>query len=147
MPHSLFLGSALATQDRISFRAPTRNTVNKKETDNFLQNQPSEKVSHLRHLYEKFKKNILGAFLKPPANLYSTAATRYGERQNNSFEFVRAHIYYGMFDIVGSLLGFALMINSLYVNSSFLFFLIHSFDHYIVFFFQDFDVSFCCILL
>ena len=121
MPHSLFLGSALATQDRISFRAPrgagTLNTVNKKETDDSLQNQSSEKVSHLRRLYEIFKKNILGALLKPPANLYS--ATRYCERQNNSFEFVRAHIYYGMFDIIGSLFGFAVMINSLYVNSSF----------------------------
>ena len=142
MPHSLFLGSALATQDRISFRAPrgagTRNTANKKETDNSLQNQPSEKVSHLRRLYEKFKKNILGAFIKPPADMYSTRSS-YGERQNNSFEFVRAHIYYGMFDIVGSLFGFAVMINSLYVDSSFFFFLIRSFDHYIVFsFFSGF---------
>ena len=148
MPHSLFLGSALATQDRISFRAPrgAGTTVNKKETDNSLQNQPFEKVSYLPHLYENFKKNILGAFLKPPANLYS--ATRYGERQNNSFEFVRAHIYYGMFDIVGSLLGFAVMINSLYVNSSFSLSLIRSFHLLCRFFFiQDFDVSFCCILL
>ena len=136
MPHSLFLGSALATQDRISFRAPqdaeTGNTVNRKETDdslqdqpsekvdkkgtdNSLQNQPSEKISHLMRLYENFKKFILNAFLKPPANLRC-----YDERQNNSFEFVRAHIYHGMFDIVGSLLGFAVMINSLYVIRHFL---------------------------
>ncbi|KAF8971905.1 natural resistance-associated macrophage protein-domain-containing protein [Flammula alnicola] len=65
MPHSLFLGSALATQDR------------------------------------------------PPASAYSTAATRHSERQNNSFEFIRAHIYHGTVDVVGSLLGFAVMINSL----------------------------------
>ena len=121
MPHSLFLGSALATQDRISFRAPqdvlvggTRdnNTVSdeKDTNDSFLLNQPSDekKVWHLRRLYEKFKRFMLDAFLKPPPNLYC-------ERQNNSFEFVRAHIYFGMFDIVGSLFGFAVMINSLYV--------------------------------
>lgn len=120
MPHSLFLGSALATQDRISFRPPPQDadTVGDKDTDVSLQNQPSRKISHLRRLYEKFKKFILGAFRKPPANLY-TATTRYGERQNNSFEFVRAHIYYGMFDMVGSLFGFAVMINSLYVIQSF----------------------------
>ena len=121
MPHSLFLGSALATQDRISFRAPqdvlvgggTRDTVTGSEKDtneSFLLNQPSDekKIWRLRRLYEKFKRFMLDAFLKPPPNLYC-------ERQNNSFEFVRAHIYFGMFDIVGSLFGFAVMINSLYV--------------------------------
>jgi metal iron transporter len=114
MPHSLFLGSALATQDRISFRVSqdegTRDTVSEKDANDFLQNQPSGKASHLQRLYGKFKKFILDAFLKPPASLNS-----YGVRQNNSFEFVRAHIYYGMFDMVGSLFGFAVMINSLYV--------------------------------
>lgn len=116
MPHSLFLGSALATQDRISFRASqeagTCNTVSTKDTDDSFPNQPSEKVSCSRRLFEKSKKFVLVAFLKPPA---STTATRYSERQNNPFEFVRAHIYHGMFDVVGSLLGFAVMINSLYV--------------------------------
>jgi len=114
MPHSLFLGSALATQDRISFRASqdegTRDTISEKDTDDSLQNQPSGKVSHLQRLYGKFKKSILDAFLKPPA---ASGLYCYGERQNNSFEFVRAHIYYGMFDMVGSLFGFAVMINSL----------------------------------
>ena len=127
MPHSLFLGSALATQDRISFRGPqdaegTPDTVSEKERDDDslpVQNHPYEKVSYLRRLYGTFKKVILDAFLKPPANLYG-----YGERQKNSFEFVRAHIYYGMFDMVGSLLGFAVMINSLYV-----------FPHFFLFFF------------
>ena len=108
MPHSLFIGSALATQDRISFRAETPNTVREKNSEVSLRNQRSEKASHLRRLYEKSKTFIVDAFLKPPANLYC-------EKQNNSFEFVRAHIYYGMFDIVGSLFGFAVMINSLYV--------------------------------
>ena len=128
MPHSLFLGSALATHDRISFRTPhdaegggSRNTVSsEKDTDDSLglQNRPTgksestsekkKKVSKIwRLLYEKSKKYMLDAFLKSPA------ADQLYERENNSFEFVRAHIYYGMFDIVGSLLGFAVMINSL----------------------------------
>jgi metal iron transporter len=133
MPHSIFLGSALATQDRISFRAPqddagARNSVSQKETDDSLQNQPSEKVSLLRRLYNNFKKNILDAFVKPTAN---QSRNCYGERQNNSFEFVRAHIYYGMVDMVGSLFGFAVMINSLYVIHLFCFFRV--FSHSFVF--------------
>ena len=142
MPHSLFLGSSLATQDRISFRAPqdtgSNNTVGKGETDDSLKNQPSERVSHLRRFYGKFKKSILDAFLKPHASMFC-----HGERQNNSFEFVRAHIYYGMFDMVGSLIGFAVMINSLYV----FFFFLKSFSFVLRVIFQDFDVGFCCILL
>ncbi|KIY53634.1 putative transporter of the NRAMP family [Fistulina hepatica ATCC 64428] len=53
MPHSLFLGSALATQDRLAMKS------------------------------------------------------------NNSLSFIRAHMYHGMVDVAGSLLGFAVLINSL----------------------------------
>ena len=119
MPHSLFLGSALATQDRISFRAPpeaeTISRVDDEEIDEPLKSKLSEKVSCLWRSLDKFKDHILGAFRRPPANLYSTAATRYSERQNNSFEFIRAHLCHGMVDVVGCLLGFAIIINSLYV--------------------------------
>ena len=120
MPHSLFLGSALATQDRISFRSPQledagthNNTVSKKDTDDSLQNQRPSSSGHLRRLYGKFKKFILDAFLKRPASSVNANLNCNGERRNNSFEFVRAHIYYGMVDMVGSLFGFAVMINSL----------------------------------
>jgi len=37
----------------------------------------------------------------------------YSDRENNSVGFIRAHINHGMFDMAGSLLGFAIMINSL----------------------------------
>ncbi|KAF8817621.1 natural resistance-associated macrophage protein [Phlegmacium glaucopus] len=114
MPHSLFLGSALATQDRISFRPPpdagTFGTVNTKEIDESSPIKPSEKATYLQRLFAESKEYILSAFRKPPA---STAVTHHSERQNNPFEFVRAHVYHGMFDVVGSLLGFAVMINSL----------------------------------
>ena len=128
MPHSLFLGSALATQDRISFRADPKedldalpsthhNTINKKDhtNDDSLRNQPR---GYLQRLYGRFKKFILDAFIKPPpanANANMNGNGDGERRKNNSFEFVRAHIYYGMFDMVGSLFGFAVMINSLYV--------------------------------
>ncbi|KAF8204314.1 putative transporter of the NRAMP family [Mycena galopus ATCC 62051] len=70
MPHSLFLGSALATQDRLraKCRAPP----------------PSERMAKRRE-----------------------------DRENNSLAFIRAHMTHGIVDVVGSLLGFAVLINSL----------------------------------
>ena len=158
MPHSLFLGSALATQDRISFRSPQledagthNNTVSKKDTDDSLQNQRPSSSGHLRRLYGKFKKFILDAFLKRPASSANANLSCNGERRNNSFEFVRAHIYYGMVDMVGSLFGFAVMINSLYVIFVISIFLgvSHLFHYFILICFisQDFGVVFCCIFL
>jgi len=118
MPHSLFLGSALATQDRVSFRSK-RNASNvtklNKESEESLPIEPAEKSSMLRRFYEDSKESFLSAFRKPPASVYATAATRHSERENNPFEFVKAHLYYGTFDMIGSLLGFAVMINSLWV--------------------------------
>ncbi|KAF8174935.1 natural resistance-associated macrophage protein-domain-containing protein [Pholiota molesta] len=121
MPHSLFLGSTLATQDRVSFRSTGRvsssslTPVNSKEAEaaGLLPAKRVEEVSFIRRLYEDCKGSVLGAFRKPPGRDYTTAATRHSEHRNNPFEFVRAHIYHGTFDVVGSLLGFAVMINSL----------------------------------
>ncbi|PPQ94583.1 hypothetical protein CVT25_011895 [Psilocybe cyanescens] len=117
MPHSLFLGSALATQDRISFRShkdiKTLTALSTKESEESLPAAPPERQSLFRRAYEECKYSVLDAFRKPPASMFATAATRHSERQNNPYEFIRAHIYHGTFDIVGSLLGFAVMINSL----------------------------------
>lgn len=121
MPHSLFIGSALATQDRISFRS-AKNTVN---LSNVSQTQSAESLAGKldekrvlsRRLYVGFIKSVLRIFRKPDASSYATAARNHGEHQNNSFEFVRAHIYHGTIDVAGSLLGFAVMINALYVQS------------------------------
>ncbi|KAF8971904.1 natural resistance-associated macrophage protein-domain-containing protein [Flammula alnicola] len=117
MPHSLFLGSALATQDRISFRSEGNvnglTPLNDKESEESLSVKLPENTSIFRRFYEECRESVLSAFRKPPASAYSTTATRHSERQNNSVGFIRAHIYHGTFDVVGSLLGFAVMINSL----------------------------------
>ncbi|KNZ76908.1 Manganese transporter pdt1 [Termitomyces sp. J132] len=65
MPHSLFLGSALATQDRVD-----------------------------------------------PAPQHS-GMSRHAHWQNRSYAFVHSHIYHGIADVVISLFGFAVLINSL----------------------------------
>jgi metal iron transporter len=117
MPHSLFLGSALATQDRISFRSK-KNTSNPakldKESEELLPMKPTKKQSMFYRFYEDRKEAFLGAFRKPPPSFYASA-TRHGEHENNPFEFVKAHLYHGTFDMVGSLLGFAVVTNSLWV--------------------------------
>lgn len=119
MPHSLFLGSALATQDRISFRAKSNieelTTLGGKASDESLAAKPVDKVSFFRQFYYDLRESVLGAFRKPPASFYATTATRHSERQNNSFEFIKAHLYHGTVDVIGSLLGFAVVINSMYV--------------------------------
>ncbi|KIM38137.1 hypothetical protein M413DRAFT_447908 [Hebeloma cylindrosporum] len=115
MPHSLFLGSALATQDRVSFRSKKDESNLEqldKESDMSLPVKSVKTRSIFHRFYEDRKEAFLGAFRKPPPNLYA-AATRHGEHENNPFEFIKAHLNHGTFDMVGSLLGFAVMINSL----------------------------------
>ena len=107
MPHSLFLGSTLATQDRIEFRQDNSDKTGFSD---------DVKPSWIRQLLDGCKESVLSAFRKPPSNLYAAAATRYADHTNNSHEFVQAHIYHGTVDMIGSLLGFAVVINSLCVR-------------------------------
>ncbi|KAF9014158.1 natural resistance-associated macrophage protein-domain-containing protein [Cyathus striatus] len=118
MPHSLFLGSALATQDRVSYR-PLKEEEEKEKlvlspTDS-KSTDTSEKPpsSAVRRHMESAKESVMNAFRVPPKAMFSTAATQHCEHQNNTLSFVKAHIYHGIVDVVGSLLGFAVIINSL----------------------------------
>ncbi|KXN84965.1 Manganese transporter pdt1 [Leucoagaricus sp. SymC.cos] len=106
MPHSLFLGSALATQDRIGCRP---------EEDDKLLGPTSAMIpgSPLKSMLLTTKDIIVRAFRIPPASLHATDATRHSEHENNPLPFVRAHIYHGIVDVVVCLLGFAVLINSL----------------------------------
>jgi metal iron transporter len=110
MPHSLFLGSTLATQDRIEFREghSDETLVDSRDHD-----EPTKRSSRIRRFLAVSREFLVAAFRKPPPNLYAAAATRYSEHTNNSYEFVRAHIYHGTVDMIGSLLSFAVVINSL----------------------------------
>ncbi|KAJ2925000.1 hypothetical protein H1R20_g12100, partial [Candolleomyces eurysporus] len=110
MPHSLFIGSALATQDRIQFRERKKDIYDDESTTGIdaAQGTPSK----WKIILQKMKRNVKRAFQRPPASFYNQA-TRHSERENNPFEFVSAHIYHGIADVVASLLGFAVLINSL----------------------------------
>ncbi|KAJ6495448.1 natural resistance-associated macrophage protein-domain-containing protein [Mycena sanguinolenta] len=109
MPHSLFLGSALATQNRLDVEAPRsvaklEPATSREMTANTLCELPR------RNRFVKF----LASFVRtPPPSQSSAQVKRHADRENNSLAFIRAHLTHGIVDVVGSLLGFAVVINSL----------------------------------
>lgn len=119
MPHSLFLGSALATQDRMDWH----DTVGKGLGKIALPTSPASSTtsladavtreSRIRRLARTIWENAAKQFRAPPPSEYTTRATRHCDWENKPLGFVRAHIYHGIADVVLSLLGFAVLINSL----------------------------------
>lgn len=112
MPHSLFIGSALATQDRIQFREALKEEYFDDESSTVELCQTDAKPSRWQIIWRSIKRNVRLAFKRPPPSFYNQA-TRHSERENNPYAFVTAHLYHGMADVVASLLGFAVLINSL----------------------------------
>lgn len=106
MPHSLFLGSHLATQDRESKESipPIPQLLDK------TQEFEGSRRERLRYLGRAFWRNCRSLFileeLKPRPKSHE-------HRENNALEFVQLHLYHGIVNMVGSLLGFAVIINAL----------------------------------
>ncbi|KAF8481695.1 natural resistance-associated macrophage protein [Russula ochroleuca] len=96
MPHSLFLGSALATQDRALVK-PTA--------------LPS--MSNIRATESKGLLRKLSDLFRPARVETSDESTSHADRPNNSLSFVKAHLYHAIVDLVVNLLGLAVIINSL----------------------------------
>ncbi|KAJ6627937.1 smf Mn2+ and Fe2+ transporter-like protein [Mycena sp. CBHHK59/15] len=108
MPHSLFLGSALATQNRLIVEEklePPSPVADLRETTSKTLCEPSTLLRILGFFAAPFR--------TPPPSPSSTAVQRHADRENNTLAFIQAHLYHGVFDVVGSLLGFAVLINSL----------------------------------
>ncbi|KAK7468654.1 Manganese transporter smf1 [Stygiomarasmius scandens] len=101
MPHALFLGSYLSTQDRVS-EAPVDTTL------------PSPNVSH--NPTSKLKALFRNLFKVSRADRAAATSTDYrskhGERENNSISFIRLHLNHNLVDIVSSLSLVAFPINS-----------------------------------
>ncbi|KAM6503089.1 Natural resistance-associated macrophage domain containing protein [Amanita muscaria] len=118
MPHSLFLGSALATQDRISHRVEQKDDDTEVYTSSTT-NSPGRYCSGLLPcLVNYVKTSFLYAVRAPDADKAFTTAKRHSEHENNHLGFVLAHVYHGIADIVISLLGIAVVINALYVQQA-----------------------------
>jgi len=101
MPHALFLGSYLSTQDRVS-EAPVDTTL------------PSPTVAH--NPTSKLKALFSNLFKVSRADRGAATSTDYrskhGERENNSISFIRLHLNHNIVDIVSSLSLVAFPINS-----------------------------------
>ncbi|KAF7344387.1 Manganese transporter pdt1 [Mycena sanguinolenta] len=95
MPHSLFLGSALATQDRLTAEASSLGAKlepAREKTANTLCELP--RINRL----VKF----LAQLVRPPPPSQSSARVkRHADRENNSLAFITAHLTHGIIDIVG----------------------------------------------
>lgn len=111
MPHSLFLGSALATQDRLSVSPSKTNS-----SDHVL---PSDLAAPsrpplLRRTADFFRSVVKVTFKDQFAIKEGISEPKsHAERSNNPLAFVRAHLWHGIIDMAISLLGFAVIINAL----------------------------------
>jgi metal iron transporter len=113
MPHSLFLGSALSTQDRMS-PSPGKIHPQKMEAhDDDLDSNNIVPASRLKRLWISTKEYLRVTFTLSFSDPHGIRPRRHSDRENNSLAFVKAHLYHGIVDIVSSLLGFAVIINSL----------------------------------
>jgi len=96
MPHSLFLGSALATQDRVSVIPVTL-----------------PEMSNIRRTGSKgFLRKFLNLF-RPVHVDTSEEFASHADKPNNSLSFIKAHLHHSLIDIVVSLLFLAVTINAL----------------------------------
>ncbi|KAG6860672.1 hypothetical protein C0995_008739 [Termitomyces sp. Mi166 len=116
MPHSLFLGSALATQDRITPDPQRPGSLLRKDSGDSQDSYEADatvpieaQLGVISHLRER----LFSLFCAPLASDYTTKATRHADWENRSYAFVISHIYHGIVDVVISLFGFAVLINSL----------------------------------
>ncbi|KAM6498889.1 Natural resistance-associated macrophage domain containing protein [Amanita muscaria] len=113
MPHSLFLGSNLATQDRISYRITHKDDRIEVYTASNANSPGRYRNGLLPSLVNYVKTSFRNAVRAPDVNNYFTTAKRHSEHENNHLGFVLAHVYHGIADIVICLLGFAVVINAL----------------------------------
>ncbi|KAF5312070.1 hypothetical protein D9619_003401 [Psilocybe cf. subviscida] len=107
MPHALFLGSSLATQNRISNAPPPPKSEN--DTLPSPSSTPTSRTSRLRQFF-------ISLFRISRADRATSTdkdyRTKHGERENNSITFIQQHLSHGIADVVTSLLALAVPINS-----------------------------------
>ena len=73
---------------------------------------PSEQPTLLRRIAAFARRHLRVLPVSDPPN----GPRSHAERENRPYAFVRAHLYHGIVDMVVSLLGLAVVINSMYVR-------------------------------
>lgn len=121
MPHGLFLGSSLATQDRVSetkkYENPSTDSIDS-ETTLPVHSSVTRRIYSPRNFIIGLKQIARSAFRSWKLSQLDDVARPDGigghaNWENKPLSFVRAHLRHGITDIVVSLLGFATTINSL----------------------------------
>jgi metal iron transporter len=107
MPHSLFLGSALAAQDRLSAKLKSELPM---PTCSAAAAEPS---SVFRMALMDFGASLKHALVLRKTDGTGTTADSHREHENRSLANVTAHLGHAIVDMIFSLLGFAVVINSL----------------------------------
>ncbi|KAJ6486206.1 natural resistance-associated macrophage protein-domain-containing protein [Mycena vitilis] len=111
MPHSLFLGSTLATQDRLTLPPPSAVEL---ESLGVADSRETAPINHCKPSKLRQSVEFLASLLStPPLSQSSRHVKSHADRENNSVAFIRAHLTHAVVDVVGSLLGFAVLINSM----------------------------------
>lgn len=144
MPHALFLGSSLATLDRVATQPDKQiaaleendeNAVIKRKGKQFINmlfrmkkvggrtkegevegSEPGPSKVPTSEVEGKSDMTYPPQPTQPEATESSEdRVTSHSTHKNNSSQFVRSHLTHAIVDIVMSLLGFAVVINSAYV--------------------------------
>lgn len=106
MPHALFLGSFMATQDRTGESVPSLPVpVLSQETSSL----------DLKEKLRQWSASLFEVSRAERIALSRDYRMKY-ERENNELGFIKAHLKHGIFDIVASLLGVAVPINAASVS-------------------------------
>lgn len=116
MPHSIFLGSALATQDRLEGNYGPTDAARTRRTDtpDWGSAAPDSITDRYRpSFFSRFRTAFLELFRVSSIESMPNDPKSHAEHENKGYAFVRAHIYHGMVDITVSLLGIAVVINSM----------------------------------
>lgn len=128
MPHSLFLGSAFATQERekppvtsIEEELALKKTETKDSDDAssisslpyFGSSRPWYRRWSIHGVYQYSMRSIKAWFAIVRAVPEDEEARNHDEWENHSLAFVKKHLYHGIVDMVISLLGLAVVINAL----------------------------------
>ncbi|KAJ3525085.1 hypothetical protein NM688_g8459 [Phlebia brevispora] len=110
MPHGIFLGSHLATQDRLGMEF-TRDA--NPDFEDVAEDVADQKWQH--RYFGHIIYNCRTAFRIIPVSHYKDVPKTHADHVNPPYSFVRAHLYHGMIDIGVNLLGIAVAVNALIV--------------------------------
>lgn len=118
MPHSLFLGSALATQDRVDHLPdPAKEAQAQLRTlDSSVSSASrgsSKKLGLVEYIRAGAKRHLR---IVNVTDVARPDLASHAEHTNRPYSFVRLHLYHGIVDMVISLLGLAVVINSMCVH-------------------------------